>query len=94
MRTVKENTTLVGLSELRTKAEEILKVMDRSTVVIEQRHRPRAVLLSIQRYEKMEALLDAVEDQILGSLAKEREKGTARKAYLSLEEAEQRLKKR
>ena len=94
MKTVKEDTTLVGISELRTKAEQIFKVMDRSTVVLEQRHRPRAVLLSIERYEKMEALLDSVEDQILGGLAKEREEGTPRKAYLSLEEAERRLKLR
>ncbi len=92
MRMVKENTALVGLSEFRTKAEEILKVMDRSTVVIEQRHRPRAVLLSIDRYERMEALLDWVEDQLLGLLAKDRQKRTPHKAYLSLEEVERRLK--
>ena len=92
MRMVKENTALVGISELRTKADEILKVMDRSTVVIEQRNKPRAVLLSIDRYERMEALLDWVEDQILGLLAKERRKGTPHKAYLSLEELERRLK--
>ena len=42
----------------------------------------------------MKALLDWVEDQVLGLLAKERQKGTPRKAYLSLEKVEQRLKTR
>ncbi len=92
MKTVKEDTTLIGVSELRTKADQIFKVMDRSMVVVERRHKPKAVLISIERYEKTEALLDWVEDQVLGLLAKEREKGTPRKAYLTLEQVEERLK--
>ena len=83
---------MVGISELRTKADQVFKVMDRSTVILERRHRPKAVLISIERYEKMEALLDWVEDQVLGLLAKEREKGTPRKAYLTLDQVEERLK--
>jgi len=92
MKTIKEETTLIGVSELRTKADQIFKVMDRSTVVVERRHKPKAVLISIERYEKTEALLDWVEDQVLGLLAKERERGTPRKAYLSLDEVARRLK--
>ena len=92
MKTIKEETTLIGISELRTKADQVFKVMDRSTVILERRHRPKAVLISIERYEKMEALLDWVEDQVLGLLAKEREKGTPRKAYLTLDQVEERLK--
>ena len=92
MITLKEETTLVGISELRTKVEEILRAMQRSTVVIERRHKPLAVMLPIARYEEMEAMLDLVEDQVLGRLAKEREGKAHRKAYLPLEEVEKRLK--
>ncbi len=92
MITVKEQTTLVGISELRTKAEEILHLMNRSTVIIERRHKPVAVMLPISKYEEMEALLDWVEDEILGRLAKQRERATPRKAYLPLEQVEKRLK--
>ena len=92
MITLKEETTLVGISELRTRVEEILQAMQRSTVVIERRHKPLAVMLPIERYEEMESLLDAAEDRVLGPLAKERERRTPRKAYLPLEEVEKRLK--
>lgn len=91
---IKEQTTLVGISELRTKADEILRAMQRSTVILERRNRPLAVLLPIARYEEMEARLDWIEDRILGHLAKERARKTSRKSYLSLEEVEKRLKVR
>jgi prevent-host-death family protein len=94
MKTVKEETTLVGISELRTQADEILRRMQRSTVVIERRHKPLAVMLPIARYEEMEALLDLVEEGVLGYLARERERATPRRAYLPLEELERRLKVR
>ena len=91
---VKEQTTLVGISELRTKVDEVLRAMQRSTVVLERRNRPLAVLLPISKYEEMETRLDWLEDRILGHLAKERVRKTPRKAYLSLEEVEKRLKTR
>ncbi len=89
---VKEATTLVGISELRTKLDEILRAMGRSTVVIERRHKPVAVLMPVEKYERMESLLDWIEDQALGFIAKERAKGTPRKAYLSSEELKRRLR--
>ncbi len=92
MFTVKEHTTLVGISELRTRVDEILSKMDRSTVILERHHKPLAVLLSIHRYEEMEALLELVEDRILGAAALQRERHTPRKAYLPLEEVKKRLK--
>jgi len=92
MVTVKEQTTLVGISELRTKVDEILQRMNRSTVVIERRRKPLAVMLPIARYEEMEALLELVEDRILGLLAMARYRGTPRKAYLPLEQVERRLR--
>ena len=46
---------------------------------VKRRHKPKAVLIS---------------DHLLGLLAKEREKGTPRKAYLTLDQVEERLKAR
>lgn len=92
MITVKEETTLVGISELRTKAEEILRQMAKTTVVIERRHKPVAVMLPIEKYEDMEALLDWLEEQGLAALARKRERGSARKDYIPLDEAKKRLR--
>lgn len=91
---VKEGTTLVGISELRTKADEILRAMQHSTVVLERRNKPLAVLLPMARYEEIEARLDWLEDQVLGHAARNRLRKTSRKAYLTLDQVEKRLKVR
>ena len=91
MRQVKGNTTLVGISELRTHAEAIVKVARTEPVILEKHHRPIAVLVPIQQYERTEATLDALEDQLLGLLAKERERRHPVTSYLSLEELERRV---
>ena len=91
MRRVKGDTTLVGVSELRTQADEILKVAQQEPVIVEKHHKPMAVLIPITQYERTESILDTLEDTILGLLAKERERRTPRKAYLTLEELERRV---
>ena len=91
MRRVKEDTTLVGLSEFRTRAEAIVKAAQREPVVVEKRHKPIAVLVPIAQYERTEEALDQIEDYILGLLAKEREQRSHRKDFLTLEELERRV---
>lgn len=91
MRRVKEDTTLVGISELRTQADEILQVAQREPVILEKRHKPVAVLVPIKQYDQTEAMLDRLEDAVLGLLAKERERRSSRKGYLTLEELERRV---
>lgn len=91
MRRVKGDTTLVGISELRTQADEILRVAQKEPVIVEKRHKPVAVLVSIGQYERTEETLEALEDYILGLLAKERERRSHRKDYLTLEELERRV---
>lgn len=91
MRRVKADTTLVGLSELRTRADAILKVAQREQVVLEKRHKPVAVLVPIEQYDRTEETLDFLEDHLLGLLAKEREHHTQRAKYLTLEELEKRV---
>lgn len=91
MRQVKGDTTLVGISELRTQADAILKIAQHEPVILEKRHKPMAVLIPIAQYDRTEAVLDALEDTILGFLAKERERHAPRKGYLTLEKLERRV---
>lgn len=91
MRRIKESTTLVGISELRTQADEVLKVAQWEPVIVEKRHKPMAVLVPIEQYERTEEMLDRLEDHLLGLMAKERERRSRRKDYLTLEELERRV---
>ena len=45
-----------------------------------------AVLMDMEKYEKMEKMLDAVEDIMLGYLAREREKDSDLSDYIDIEE--------
>ena len=91
MRKIKGDTTLVGVSELRTQADEILKVAQHEPVIVEKRHKPMAVLVPIEQYDRTEETLEALEDYLLGLLAKEREQRFPRKRYLTLDELERRV---
>lgn len=91
MYTISDTTTLVPFSELRTKLDEVLKALKTSKVVLERRKRPFAVLVPIEKYEKMEELLEMAEDRALGYIAKEREAKAKTKDYLSLDEAEKKV---
>jgi prevent-host-death family protein len=91
MRHVQQQSTFVGVSELRTHAEEILTIARHEPVIVEKRHKPMAVLVPIEQYERTAETLEALEDYILGWLAKQREQRSSRKNYLSLEELERRV---
>ncbi len=91
MRRIKADTTLIGVSELRTQADAILKVAREQPVIVEKRHKPVAVLMPVEQYNRTEQLLDALEDTILGLLAKERERRAPRKGWLTLEQLEHRV---
>ena len=92
MHTITEKTTLVGLSELRTKQKKVFEALKHSKVVLERRHRPVAVLVPIEQYEKMEETFEILEDRVLGYLVNEREKKGKNLTYLTLEEAEKKVK--
>ena len=91
MRYIQDETTLVGISELRTQADRILRVAQAGPVIVEKRHKPVAVLVPIVQYERTEEILDTLEDLILGLMAKERDRRPPRKGYLTLEELERRV---
>ena len=76
MYTVKENTTLVGVSELRQGIEKILGKARNGLVIIEKRHKPQAVLMSNEEYEHLINILDLAEDLVLGFIASDRFKNS------------------
>ena len=84
MLTIKENTTLVGVSELRKGIEKILEKARKGLVVIEKRHKPAAVLMSSEEYEHIQNVLDTAEDLVLGFIAHERFKGSKEKDYIDI----------
>lgn len=85
MLTVKENTTLVGVSELRAGIEKILKKSRAGLVIIEKRHKPQAVLMSHEEYEHLTNVLDMAEDLVLGFIAADRFKKSKKSDYVDIE---------
>ena len=81
MVTIKENTTLVGVSELRKGIEKILKMARKGLVIIEKRHKPTAVLMSNEEYEHIQHVLETAEDIVLGFIAHKRFEGSTEKYY-------------
>jgi len=90
MITVDERTTIVGVAELRKVMKEILEEIKKNRVVLTKRNKPVGVILDYQEFKKMEEFVDALEDYVLGSLAKERALRRDKKV-ISLEEAEKKL---
>jgi len=90
MITVEGKTTLVGVAELRKVTAEILKKIKSSKVILTKRNKPVGVILDYEEYQKIEDIMEALEDYILGSLAQERAKRKDQKV-ISLEEAEKKL---
>lgn len=85
MVTVKENTTLVGVSEFRGGIDKILAKAQKGVVMIEKRHKPTAVLMSHGQYEKLQDLMDTAEDIVLGVIAHERSAKSSDKDFVDIE---------
>ncbi len=88
MITLKKDTTLVGVSELRTNFDNILKEARKHKVLIEKRNKPIAILLDLKMYDKIEKILDKLEDIALGYLAKERDSHSNASDYVDIQELE------
>ena len=87
---VKEDTTVVGITELRKMIPEILKKIKREKVILTRRNRPIGILLDYEEFERIEQMIDLIEDDLLGKLARERASRKNRKT-VSLGEAEKRV---
>ena len=92
MYTFKEDTTFVGVSELRVNLDKIIDQSKKHKVLIGRRNKPVAVLMDIERFNHMEELLGEFEDYMLAWEAKKRMKTVKPSDFISLEEAKKRLK--
>ncbi|MCX5665484.1 MAG: type II toxin-antitoxin system Phd/YefM family antitoxin [Candidatus Omnitrophica bacterium] len=92
MHTIKEDTTLVGVSEFRNRMDRILEEVRHHKVVIEKRNKPVAVLIAIDQYNAMEEILDRIEDLELGHTAKQRDKSSKIGDYISIDKAYKKIR--
>jgi hypothetical protein len=86
MYTVRENTTVVGVSELRTQWKKIRQAMRSQRVEVALRNKLEAVLVLPEQLDAIEKLLDRVEDYALAIQAFEREHASKGDKYHSLED--------
>ena len=93
MKTFEKDTTLVGVSELRTKFDEILKKAHDHKVIISRRDKELAVIIDIEQYNMIEKILAELEDFALGYIAKQREKTAKLSDYIDIEELEKAIAK-
>ena len=90
MLTVEEKSTIVGLAELRKVMRNVLQEMKTHKVILTKRNRPVGVLVDYQEFRRMEGIIGALEDFVLGNMARERAQRKGRKT-LTLEEVERKL---
>jgi len=91
MITIKADTTLVGVSELRNNIDKIIKATKYNNVILEKRHKPVLAIMSMVKYEKLQELIEELEDRELGYIAQKRIQKTRISEYISLDEAEKRV---
>lgn len=92
MFTVKEDTTLVGISELRTNFDKVLAALAKYKVLLEKRNKPLAVIVSVEKYNRMEELIELIEDSGLGYLARERYLKSKPSDYIDIDRVERKIK--
>lgn len=85
MITVKGSATLAGISELRSKSEQVLSHLKHHRVILERHKKPIAVMLDYREFEKIEALLALAEDLGLGAIALERDRRAKKSDFVALE---------
>lgn len=90
MLTVKEDTAVIGVAELRSKAANVLKEVKKHKIILTKRNKPVGIIVDYEEYEKMERLLEDVEDIVLGNIARER-LGRKDKKAITLEESERKV---
>ena len=85
MITVKEKTTIAGISELRDQSEKILNSVKDHPVILERHNKPVAVMIGYKRYATFQKMLDFAEDYILGLIASERDKHASKKDFIDID---------
>jgi len=87
---VKEDTAILGVSELRTKTAYVLEEIKKHKVILTKRNKPVGVIMDYDEYEKLSALFEELEDVVLVGIAEKRLKRKDKKS-VTLEEAEKKV---
>jgi prevent-host-death family protein len=90
MWTVEEKTTIVGVAELRKAMKDVIEEIKTRKVILTKRNKPIGVLINYEDFKKMEDLVEAIQDFILGQMAQERTRRQDKK-WVTLEEVEKKL---
>jgi len=90
MITLKEDTILTGIAELRNKASGVMEKIKKYRVILTKRNKPLGVIIDYEEYEHMQEMLEEVEDFVLGTIAGERLKRKGKKT-VTLDEAEKKV---
>jgi prevent-host-death family protein len=90
MLTVEEKTTIVGMAELRKVMKDVIEEIKAHKVILTKRNKPIGVLIDYEEFKKMEELVEAIEDFVLGQKALERTRRQDKK-WVTLEEVEKKL---
>jgi len=91
MLNLNDDTVLIGTTELRSKMPEISKNIKIKKIIVVKRGEPFAVLTDFEQYQEKEDMIDTFEDLVLGYLAKERDKKSSKKDFISSEDVEKKL---
>ncbi len=86
----KEDTALIGIAELRTKAADVLKKIKKYRIILTKRNKPVGMIIDYDEYLQMQRVLDEVEDLVLGNIAKDRLERKDKK-FITLDEAEEKV---
>lgn len=86
---VDENTTLLGITDLRTETREMLRALKHSRVILTERSVPRAVVLDYEDYQRTRDLIDMAEEG-LDAITIEKRRRRGRK-FLTHEQALKKL---
>ena len=85
MITVKKETTITGLSELRNQSDKVLRHLKERNVILEKHHKPVAVMVDYKKHQAEEVMLDFAEDYILARLAEKRDRDSKPEDYVDID---------
>ena len=82
---VKKNTTVAGVSELRSHSNEIINSAKKGDIILQRHSEPVAVVLNYERYLALEALLEKYEDEFYEQLITKRMKNVKKDDFIDIE---------
>ncbi|MBU4313461.1 MAG: type II toxin-antitoxin system Phd/YefM family antitoxin [Actinobacteria bacterium] len=69
---INEDVIIVGTSEFRNSINKFISILKDNKIILTNRNRPQAVLISFEEYEKIGEIIEELEDRYFGEIALER----------------------